>query len=261
MKIAIGGKGGVGKTTIAAALARLYHEAGFKVLAIDADPDANLAAALGFPRPSEITPIAEMKALIEERMGVKLGSVGAYFKMNPRVDDLPEKYCITHQGIRLIVMGQVRKGGSGCACPENTFIRELLSYVLLGEKDVVIVDMEAGVEHLGRATAKAVDAFLVVVEPGMRSIETAYHVEKLARDIGVERTFVVANKITDESDKAFVGANTSGLKVAGYVSYHRSAKQWDMGASEEDPELMGEIEAVRGYLQEALQEAHPHPSA
>lgn len=249
MKIAVSGKGGVGKTTLAATLAKLYHKAGYNVLTIDADPDANLASALGFPNASEITPIVEMKSLIEERMGVKLGSVGAYFKMNPRVDDLPAKYCITHQGIRLIAMGQVRQGGSGCACPENTFVRELLSYMLLDEKDIVIVDMEAGIEHLGRATAKAVDAFVVVVEPGMRSIETAYKVEKLAKDLGIEHTVVVGNKIVDDSDKAFIDSNTDGLKVAGYISYHRSVKEWDMGASSEDSKLIEEVEAICKYIQ------------
>ena len=252
MKIAVSGKGGVGKTTLAATLAKLYHKAGYNVLTIDADPDANLASALGFPNASEITPIVEMKDLIEERMGVTLGSVGAYFKMNPRVDDLPAKYCITHQGIRLIVMGQVRQGGSGCACPENTFVRELLSYMLLDEKDVVIVDMEAGVEHLGRATAKAVDAFLAVVEPGMRSIETAYRVEKLAKDLGIEHIFVVANKIVEDSDRAFIDVHTAGLNIAGYISYNRDVRAWDMGTSREDPKLTGEVEAIRKYLQEKL---------
>lgn len=252
MKIAIGGKGGVGKTTIAAALARLFAKAGYEVLAIDADPDANLASALGFPNADQITPIAEMKALIEERMGVKLGTVGAYFKMNPRVDDLPERFCVTHEGIRLVVMGRIREAGKGCACPENTFLRELLSHMLLEEREVVLVDMEAGLEHLGRATAKAVDAFVAVIEPGLRSIETARKVAQLAGDLGIARTFVVANKIEDESDRAFIRANTEGLALAGYVSYHRSAKQQDMGASGGDAELLTEVEAVRGSIERSL---------
>jgi CO dehydrogenase maturation factor len=181
MKLAISGKGGVGKTLLAALLTREFARNKYKVLAIDADPDTNLAAALGFPHPEEITPISEMKELIEERTGSKGGQPGSLFKLNPKVDDIPEKYAQSQDGIRLMVMGKLKKGGSGCYCSENTLLQSLMTHLLVARNEVVILDMAAGIEHLTRATARAVDALIVVVEPGSKSIDTALRVKTRAR--------------------------------------------------------------------------------
>lgn len=229
MKIAISGKGGVGKTSIAALLARFLHRAGYRVLMVDADPDANLAATLGFPNASDMVPMVEMKELIEERMGVKPGGFGALFKLNPRVDDLPAKYCFEHDGIRLMVMGQIRKGGSGCFCPENALVRRLLGHLLMEEKDVLIVDMEAGIEHLTRGTSEAVDVLLVVVEPGMRSIETAYKVRDLATDLGIKTVLGVANKVRGAEDRTFILEQMQGIPIIGFIPYSEEIRMGNMG--------------------------------
>ena len=229
MKIAISGKGGVGKTTIAALLANFLHQAGYRVLVVDADPDANLGATLGFPGASDIVPMVEMKELIEERMGTKPGGFGALFRLNPKVDDLPAKYCLEHDGIRLMVMGQIRKGGSGCFCPENAFVRRLLGHLLMKEKDVLIVDMEAGIEHLTRGTSEAVDVLMVVVEPGMRSIETAYKIKDLAADLGIKTILGVANKVRGEGDRAFILEQIQGIKIIGHIPYSEEILMVNMG--------------------------------
>jgi len=218
MKIAVTGKGGVGKTTIAACLSKRFQDDGYSVLAIDADPNANLALALGFPSPNDITPIADMSKLVEERTGAKPGSTGGFFTLNPRVDDIPERFCAEHEGIRLMIMGTVKKGGSGCVCPESVLLRTLVSHLLLVRKEVVILDMEAGVEHLGRATAKAVDMLIVVVEPGKRSIDTAYRIRELAKDIGIEKIGVIANKVRSDKDREFIYSKMQGFDFLGAIS-------------------------------------------
>jgi len=227
----------VGKTTLAAALALRFAEEGRKVIAIDADPDSNLAATLGFPEPERIVPLIEMKALIAERTGAEPGSFGAYFKLNPKVDDIPERYAPEHRGIRLLVMGGLRKGGSGCFCPEHAFLKALLAHLLVGREDIVILDMEAGIEHLGRGTAQAVDALIVVVEPSRRSIETALRIQELASELGVRKVFVVGNKVRDAEDVDFIRAHLSttpfgfaqgmlkgglsGMELLGVIRYDR----------------------------------------
>ena len=173
MKIAVTGKGGVGKTLLSAVLAKLFVARNLKVFAIDADPDANLAHTLRFPEPSKIIPLIEMKELIEERTGAKAGSSSPYFKLNPKVDDIPDRYFVKHDGISLAVMGTVRGGGLGCTCPENVFLKALLRDLIVEREEVVILDMEAGIEHLGRGTVESVDRLIIVVEPGIHSIETA----------------------------------------------------------------------------------------
>jgi CO dehydrogenase maturation factor len=227
MKIAISGKGGVGKTLLASLLARIFAEQGYSVIAIDADPDANLATTLGFPDADRVTPLSEMKELIAERTETKEGKSGLYFKINPRVDDIPEKYSLKHNGIRLLVMGPVKKGGTGCYCPENAFLAALLSHLLIARGEVVILDMAAGIEHLGRGTAKAVDKLIIVVEPGRVSIETAYRIEKLARDIGIENLAVVGNKIHDQSEKEmeFIKSNLKGFDILGFIPYDPAITQ------------------------------------
>ena len=219
MKIAISGKGGVGKTLLASLLSTAFVEFGYSVIAIDADPDANLAATLGFPHPEKITPISEMSALIEERTGVQPGQVTPYFKLNPKVDDLPEKYSQKYNGIKLMVMGQIKKGGSGCYCPENTLLRALLIHLLVARDEVVILDMAAGIEHLGRGTAMAVDKLIIVVEPGRRSVETAYRIDKLAKDINLQNIAVVGNKIRNQSEREFLISSLPGFEFLGFIPY------------------------------------------
>ncbi len=226
MKLAISGKGGVGKTTLAALLSRYLVTQGKEVIAVDADPDANLASALGLgDRP--ITPIAEMKDLIQERTGSK-GGYGEYFKINPDVSDLPEKYSIVDGNLRLMVMGGVPSGGAGCICPESAMLRSLATHLLLHRDQVVILDMEAGVEHLGRATAKAVTAMVVVVEPGMRSVQTALVVKKLAAQIGIENVSAVVNKVRNEAVVEKIRDQLGEVPLVGAIPYSDSMAMADL---------------------------------
>jgi CO dehydrogenase maturation factor len=148
LKLAITGKGGVGKTTLASVLARIYAAEGHSVLAIDADPDANLGAALGIPAKElgKLAPIAQMEELIQERTGSKPGTIGGFFKLNPKVDDIPERFSLAKDGIRLLTMGTVKKGGSGCVCPESTLLKSLITHLMFRKDDVVICSRGARYE-------------------------------------------------------------------------------------------------------------------
>lgn len=228
MKLAISGKGGVGKTTLAALLIKTLSEQGKRVLAIDADPDANLAAALGIPNPQSIVPISDMKELIEERTGAKPGSVGGFFKLNPRVDDLPEKCSVEVDHIKFMRLGGVKKGGGGCICPESTLLKALVAHILLARDEVVVMDMEAGIEHLGRATASAMDKLIVVVEPGRRSVETAQNIKRLAAEIGLSRIFLVGNKIRGQTDQEFLERYVTGFEWLGFLPYDEKIIECDL---------------------------------
>ena len=219
MKIAITGKGGVGKTTLTALLAQTYADQGRDVLAVDADPSPCLAGALGFPPElrAQLHPIAEMDELIEERTGAKPGTVGGFFTLNPRVDDIPERFSILHRGVRLLEMGSVDLGGSGCICPESAMLKTLFTHLLFRKDDILLLDMYAGVEHLGRATVDFVDAMLVVVEPTRRSLGTAVQIKKLANDIGLQRLYLVGNKVRNDDEAKFLENETPGLPVLGYL--------------------------------------------
>ncbi|MCX8053607.1 MAG: carbon monoxide dehydrogenase accessory protein CooC [Armatimonadetes bacterium] len=219
MKLAVTGKGGVGKTTVCALLARAFADAGRRVIAVDADPNATLAACLGFDDPDSITPLIEMEALIEERTGVKPGSQGAVFKLNPRVEDIPDRFCTTKDGVRLLKMGALKRGGSGCYCPENAFLKSLVSHLFLVDQDVLIMDMEAGIEHFGRGTAQGVDWLLVVVEPSRQSIDTAKRIKSLAEDIGLARIGVIGNKCRTENEREFIERSVSPLPLLGALPY------------------------------------------
>lgn len=219
MKLAISGKGGVGKTTFSSLLIRTLNDMGKKILAIDADPDANLAAALGIADAHRITPIAEMKALIMERTGAKPGTMGGFFRLNPQVDDLPDALAVQKERIKLMRLGSVKKGGGGCLCPESTLLKALVMHIVLARDEVVVMDMEAGIEHLGRATASAVDKLIVVVEPGRRSIDTAAHIRKLASEIKLQQLFIVGNKVRGPKDEQFLKRHLADFEILGFLPH------------------------------------------
>jgi CO dehydrogenase maturation factor len=228
MKIAISGKGGVGKTTLSAFIVKAFSDRGYKVLAIDADPDANLASALGFDRAEQIVPISEMKELIGERTESKPGSYGTFFKLNPHVSDLPERLSQQKGNIRLMVMGGVKRGGGGCICPESVMLKSLISHLILYRDEAVILDMEAGIEHLGRGTASAVDKLIVVVEPGKRSIETAEHIRQLAQDLGLKNIVLVGNKIRGDQDREFLQKQLPGFTFLGFLPFDNQIIEADL---------------------------------
>lgn len=218
MKLAITGKGGAGKTTVAVLLARYLADTGHKVIVLDADPDANTAMALGLDPEHCPEPVSELKGLIAERTGAK-GSGGEFFTLNPKVDDIPERYAVDVGGVKLLRMGRLAKGGGGCFCPENAFLKNLLAYLFFSDDQTVILDMEAGVEHLGRGTAQGVDRMLVVVEPGRRSIQTALTIKQYAADIGVNDVGVIINKYRSEDELRSIESELTGLPVVGRIPY------------------------------------------
>lgn len=251
MKIAISGKGGVGKTTFASFLIRALADRGKKVLAIDADPDANLAQALGVKNSDDIVPIANMKELIEERTEAKVGSMGSFFKLNPKVDDLPDKLSVEVDGVRVMVLGGVKKGGAGCICPESTLLKNLVRHIVLARNEAIVLDMEAGLEHLGRGTAMAVDSLVVVVEPGRRSIETAYQVRSLAEDIGVKKLSLVGNKVRSEKDRTFLQEQMPDLQIIGFIPFGSDIIEADLEGLppfEKDREGLAAVDAMIDHI-------------
>lgn len=220
MKIAVTGKGGVGKTTIAATLCRLYADEGHPVLAADVDPDANLGLALGFPEElvDSIVPITQMRKLVQER--TEASPDNRFYKLNPKVDDIPDKYGKVYNKVRLLTLGTVETAGSGCVCPEHVMLKRIINNLVLRRDDVVILDMEAGLEHLGRGTTAGMDMFIVVVEPGARSVQTYKNVKRLATGLGVKRVYVVANKVRDEKDEAFITERIPAEDLLGMVHYN-----------------------------------------
>jgi CO dehydrogenase maturation factor len=261
LKIAVSGKGGVGKTTIAGVLARLLGRDGKKVLVIDADPDSNLASAIGISRDKRqnIQPLSRMFDLIEERTGARPGeAVGGFFKLNPKVDDLVEKFGIEGEdGVKLLVLGTISSGGSGCFCPENSLLKALMRHVLFNKEQFVIMDMEAGIEHLGRGTAKNVDVLIVVVEPGLRSVETATRIKALANDIGVEKIIAVLNKVNNEKEKDLIKKELEKMEIplAGVVPYSKGVVASDLeGTSPLDVEDNTDIVEAMMELMGSLME-------
>ncbi len=257
MKIAITGKGGVGKTTLSGLLARIYASQGKKVLAVDADPDANLASALGIPpeAAAKALPLAEQSDMIEERTGSRPGAPGGMFSINPKVDDIPEAYGVVHEGVRLLVMGKSKEAAAGCYCPEHVLLRRLVSHLILRRDEVVILDMEAGIEHLTRGTASGVNAFIVVVEPGQRSLQTARHVQELAKGLGIKDVFVVGNKIKRDTDKLFITQHLPDMKVLGFMSYSDDTIAADLdGRSpfEASPVAVTEAKAIQSALDQLM---------
>jgi len=229
MKLAITGKGGVGKTTLTALIAQAYADKGRQVLAVDADPSPCLAGALGFPADlrAQLHPIAEMDALIEERTGAKPGTVGGFFTINPRVDDIPERFSVLHRGVRLLEMGSVELGGSGCICPEAAMLKTLFTHLLFRKDDILLLDMYAGVEHLGRATVDFVDAMLVVVEPTRRSLGTAAQIKKLANEIGLMRLYLVGNKVRNDEEAKFLETESPDMPLLGCLPVDLKVQEAD----------------------------------
>lgn len=251
MKIAVTGKGGVGKTTLSSTLARLYADEGRTVLAADVDPDANLGLALGLTEEevNSIVPIAKMRTLVEERTGATYAN--KFFKLNPQVSDIPDKFSKEINGVKLLVMGTVETGGSGCVCPEHVMLKSILSSMTYRKDDVVVMDMEAGLEHLARGTAANMDQFIVVIEPGARSVQTYEKVKQLASDIGVTKVNVVANKVRDESDKEFIRSRIPEENLLGFISYNAEVIDADRrGLSPYDvsSQAVEEIKAIKARI-------------
>lgn len=218
LKIAIGGKGGVGKTTVTSLLARcLAVNENNKVIAIDADPVANLAAGLGIPEDEPITPISGLTELIEERTGAKAGTMGGFFSLNPKVDDIPDRFSLVRDNVKLLVMGTVQSGGSGCICPESTVLKALMNHLVLFRDDIVVMDMEAGVEHLGRATSASVDALVIVVNPGARSRAAAEKIRKLGTDIGIQKVLVLGNRVKGAEDEELIRSSLPDFEILGFL--------------------------------------------
>ncbi len=254
MKIAVSGKGGVGKSTVAAALALILARRGHNVLAVDSDPDANLASALGVPHADQasIVPISKQIALIEERTGARVSQYGQVFKINPEVSDVAGQYATEHNGVKLLVLGAVKGGGSGCACPENTFLRALVTDLVLYKDDTLILDMEAGIEHLGRGTARGVDVMLVVVEPGQRAVDCALTVRRMAGDLGIKRLAYIANKVSGPEDEQFLRQALPDAEFLAFLPYSQSVRGADRdGVSVLDMlqgDLLAQFEAIADQL-------------
>ncbi len=242
----------MGKTTLAGVMARILAGQGRKVLAIDADPDSNLASSVGLSKEAveKLAPIASMTSLIEERTGAKKGSFGSMFKLNPKVDDLPDEMGVVHEGVKVVLLGCIPQGGGGCFCPENVILKNLVRYLVVQREEAVIIDMEAGLEHLGRGSTGHVDALIVVVEPGQRAINTAKQIKRLAADLGLKKIMIVGNKVNSEEDRRIIEESLSDFPVLGHMSFNPKVIQADReGKSPYD--MDGKIqEEVRGILSE-----------
>ncbi|MFC1668234.1 AAA family ATPase [Chlamydiota bacterium] len=230
MKIAVTGKGGVGKSTVVVLMAKVFRDFGKKVILVDADPDMNLATILGVKDASQIKPISELKELIAERTESNLERSSPFFKLNPRVSDIPDLFCKECNGIKLLTMGTITKGGGGCACPINAFLKQLLSYLILMRDEVVILDMEAGIEHLGRGTTKGIDKLLIIVEPNKTSIETAQRIKKLSQDLGITDLEIIANKIQTGEDLDFISRNIEDLKFNGTINFSKEIQKMNLNS-------------------------------
>ena len=257
MKIAISGKGGVGKTTLAGVMARILAHRGRKVLAIDADPDSNLASAIGLPKEvlAKLSPIASMTSMIEERTGAKKGSYGTMFKLNPKVDDIPDDMGVSYQGVKLLLLGCIPQGGGGCFCPENVLLKNLVRHLLIQREEALIIDMEAGLEHLGRGSTGYVDALVIVVEPGQRAMNTARQIKKLGEDLKIKNTMIVGNKVTSEEDRRLIEEQLSDFPVLGHMSFNPKILQADREGKSPydiDEKIKVEVEAILKELEKRI---------
>ena len=252
MKIAVSGKGGVGKTTITANLIYLFVKNGYDVFAVDADPDASLGLTLGMDpeKLASLVPLVEMKEVIEEKSGK-----GAFYSLNPEVEDVIDNYSLQKGKIKFLIMGGIKQGGSACYCKENSFLNAVLNSLLLDKKEVVFLDMSAGIEHLTRGTSQGVDLILVVTEPTRNGVKTAKVVQKLARDLGIGKVKIIGNKIRREEEKDFIRQSFSEADILGFLPYQDGI--WEK-AMEETPAAFGEEDLLTGaeeVYQEIVKEA------
>lgn len=255
VKIAIGGKGGVGKTTVCAIWAQLFAESGFDVLAIDADPNTSLASAFGIASQQCPEPLISMKKLIAERTGIGKDAVGAYFRLNPKVSDLPEKYWLETNGLKLLTLGAITQAGAGCACPEGAFLKALLTHTILQRQELVLVDLAAGVEFMGRASVQGIDAFVAVVEPGGRSIETANNIARMAKELGIGCVGTIANKITEPAQAEVIKSQLKDSVLLGTLRYSRSLQEADLRRApvfKADTEITEHLKQAKNKLEELI---------
>jgi CO dehydrogenase maturation factor len=255
LKIAIGGKGGVGKTTVCAVWAQLLAEEGFDVLAIDADPNTNLASAFGIPSAQSPQPLIKMERLIAERTGTGKDAAGAYFRLNPKVSDLPQKYWLEVNGVKLLVLGAIEQAGAGCACPQGAFLRAMLTHTILQRQEVVLVDLAAGVEFMGRASIQGVDAVVVVVEPGSRSIETAKNITRMARELGVKHVAAIVNKITKGSQIEAIRGELTDITTLANIQYYPLVQKADLEQKSvfaACPELVEQLRQAKNMLMDLI---------
>jgi CO dehydrogenase maturation factor len=257
MKIAISGKGGVGKTTLAGVMARILATEGKKVLAIDADPDSNLASAIGLDKEAlaKLSPIASMTSLVEERTGAKKGTFGSMFKLNPKVDDLPDEMGVVYQGVKLLLLGCIPQGGGGCFCPENILLKNLVRHLLIQREEALIIDMEAGLEHLGRGSTGYVDALIIVVEPGQRAINTAKQIKKLGEDLNIKQIMIVGNKVASDQDRKIIEENLSDFPVLGHMSFNPMVLQADKEGKSPydiDEKIRDEVKTILEELEKRI---------
>ncbi|ADL12515.1 ArsA-related P-loop ATPase [Acetohalobium arabaticum] len=251
MKIAVSGKGGVGKTTISAGLARIFSREGEEVIALDTDSSPNLMTALG-AKDTSVTPLSEMDELIEEKTGVEPGSgYGQMFRLNFTVDDILDRFGVEcDDGVQLLVAGSIRQGGSGCFCPENALIKKLMEHYLKEWDQTLIMDMEAGIEHLGRGTTENVDVLLTVVEPSLRSVKTAARINRLAEDIGIENNVAILNKMKEEREKEII-EDKLDIPLIYTIPYNDSVNKADLKGNSvfnEDEELMNMMAELKQKL-------------
>ena len=258
----------MGKTTVCAVWAQLFAESGFDVLAIDADPNTSLASAFGIPSQQSPQPLVKMKELIAERTGSGKDAVGAYFRLNPKVSDLPEKYWLEvsetglgaratsdRSRLKLLVLGAITQAGAGCACPEGAFLKALLTHTILQRKEVVLVDLAAGVEFMGRASVQGIDALVVVVEPGGRSIETANNIAKMAKELGIRCVAAIANKITAAAQTDVIESQLDGAVLLGALKYSRSLQEADLRRAPvfaADAEIVEQLREAKNTLTDLI---------
>ena len=257
MKIAIGGKGGVGKTTICAVLAQIFADDGFDVLAVDADSNTSLALAFGMSSDQSPEPLIKMKQLIAERTGTGKDATGAYFRLNPKVNDLPQEYWRKINGIKLLVLGSITEAGAGCACPEGAFLRAMLTHTILQRQEMVLVDLAAGVEFMGRASVQGIDALVVVVEPGSRSIETAVNITRMAQKLGVKHVAGIINKVTIPQQIEAITSQLKNLVILGSINYRPEVQQADLcrgSVYQASPSLVDKLRMAKDALNNLLQD-------
>jgi len=251
LKLAVSGKGGVGKTTFTALLSKALVARGYSVFAIDSDPNPTLLGSMGYPDPESVRPLVELKDLIEERTGARPGSMGGMVRLNPFVDDIPAKYAVDIGGVKVLVAGAVKRGGAGCYCPENTLVRALISHLLVDRSSALILDMEAGIEHLSRGTVASVDFLMVVVEPSHRSVETAFRIRQMATELGLKRVLAVGNKVRSQHDREFLEKSLVGWEMAGVIPYDetiRESETGELGALRAAPGTEASVDQIASLL-------------